>query len=163
MLLQLHGLTDNYQRWVQRSNILRHAAPYPMVIAFPDGGTHFYTNWKSSGRLGKARYADVIINDITAHLKRHFHVTDGPWAIGGLSMGGYGSLKWGLKYPDCFASIYAHSLKLQTSDTGMDLSLLEDPDDIDLLTHARRVQESERKPVISFDCGTEDGLLEENR
>lgn len=43
------------------------------------------------------------------------------------------------------------------------MSLLAPPKDIDLLEYARGVVELERKPVLSFDCGTEDELLEENR
>jgi putative tributyrin esterase len=164
VLFQLHGLTDDYQCWVQRSNIIRHAAEYPLVIAFPDGGTHFYTNWRDGGRIGKGGYEDLIVTDISNHLKRHFHVTDGPWAIGGLSMGGYGSLKLGMKHPDRFASIWAHSSKIETSGTGIDLSLIADPGDADIVTHARRLLEREQKPVISFDCGVDDeGIIDENR
>jgi putative tributyrin esterase len=104
------------------------------------------------------------VNEITSHLRRHFRVTKGPWAIGGLSMGGYGSLKLGLKHPERLASVYAHSSKLQTPDTGIDLSLLEDPEDIDLLSHARRVAAAGRRPVVSFDCGVADeGIIDEKR
>ena len=164
VLVQLHGLTDDHQCWVQRSNIVRHASTYPMVIVFPDGGTHFYSNWRDGGRIGKGGYEDLIVTDIPNHLRRHFNVTDGPWAIGGLSMGGYGSLKLGLKHPDLFASIWAHSSKVEASGTGLDLSLLVDPDDADIFEHAKRLLGRERTPVLSFDCGTGDeGLIDENR
>jgi putative tributyrin esterase len=163
VLFQLHGLTDDCDAWLERSNLVRHVDGLPLIVAMPDGGTHFYTNWRSSGRLGKARYEDLIIKDIAAHLKRHFHVTDGPWAIGGLSMGGYGALKLGMKHPDRFASIWAHSSKVDWRDTELDTTLLAPPQDIDLLEYARKVVELDRKPVLSFDCGTEDELLEENR
>jgi S-formylglutathione hydrolase FrmB len=163
VLFQLHGLSDDCDAWLERSNLVRHVAGMPLVVALPDGGTHMYSNWRSSGRLGKANYESLIIDDITAHLQRHFHVTDGPWAIGGLSMGGYGALKLGMKYPDRFASIYAHSSKIDWRNTELDLSLIVDPDDLDLLVHAERVMQRERQPVLSFDCGTEDRLLEENR
>jgi S-formylglutathione hydrolase FrmB len=163
VLFQLHGLTDDCNAWIQRSNLLRHAADYPFVIVMPDGGTHFYSNWKSSGRLGRANYEDLIVTDITNHLRRHFNVTDGPWAIGGLSMGGYGALKVGLKYPDRFASIWAHSSKIDWRDTELDLSMLADSQDINLLMHAERVAGLDRKPVISFDCGVDDELVGENR
>jgi putative tributyrin esterase len=163
VVFQLHGLSDDHNAWLQRSNIVRHAAQYPFIIAFPDGGTHFYTNWKSSGRLGKVNYEDLIVTDITAHLKRTFNVTDGPWAIGGLSMGGYGAMKLGLKYAERFASIWSHSSAFDMRDRDFDYSLIQDPDDIHLVPHAERVSRMERPPVISFDCGTEDELLDENR
>jgi putative tributyrin esterase len=163
VVFQLHGLSDDHNAWLHRSNIVRHAAKYPFIIAFPDGGTHFYTNWRSSGRLGKVNYEDLVVNDITAHLKRNFNVTDGPWAIGGLSMGGYGAMKLGLKHAERFASIWSHSSAFDMRDRDFDYSLIPDADDIHLVPHAERVSKMERPPVISFDCGTEDELLNENR
>jgi putative tributyrin esterase len=163
VLVQLHGLTDDCHSWIQRSNIMRHAADYPFVIIFPDGGTHCYMNWKSAGRLGKANYEDLIIGDISAHVKRHFNVTDGPWAIGGLSMGGYGSLRLGLKYPDRFASIWAHSSKIDWTDSELDDSLLVDPESVDLVALAEQVNAHDAKPVLSLDCGVDDYLIDENR
>lgn len=163
VLFQLHGLTDDCDAWIERSNLVRYVADMPLIVVLPDGGTHIYSNWRGSGRLGKANYEDLIIEDMSNHLRRHFHVTGGPWAIGGLSMGGYGALKLGLKHPDRFASIYAHSSKTDWRNTELDLSLLEEPQDIHLLVHAQRINELDRKPVLSFDCGVEDELLEENR
>lgn len=48
-------------------------------------------------------------------------------------MAGYGSLKVGLKYPDRFASIYAHSSEIDWRDAELDLSLLAPSQDINLL------------------------------
>lgn len=163
VVVQLHGLTDDCDAWIRSSNIVRHASRYPFVIVFPDGGTHCYLNWKSAGRLGKANYEDLVMNDIPAHLKRHFNVTDGPWAIGGLSMGGFGSLRLGLKYPDRFASIWAHSSKIDWKDSELDVSLLLDPDEEDIASIARRVASRDNKPELSFDCGVDDFLIDENR
>lgn len=162
VLLQLHGLSDSHATWINHSNIARHAAKYPMVIAFPDGGTGCYLNWPSHDRIGKRLYEDLIVTDITDHLKRHFNVTDGPWAIGGLSMGGYGSMRIGLKYSDRFASIWSHSSKFEW-DELMASGIFPDPDDLSVHRHAERVSRSDTKPVITFDCGTEDELLEESR
>ncbi len=163
VLMQLHGLTDDCNSWIEKSNIVRHLDGVPLVVAFPDGGTHFYSNWKGSGRLAKASYEDLIVRDIAAHLKRHFNVSHGPWAVGGLSMGGYGAMKLGLKHPDMFASVWAHSSALDSRVRDIDYSLLADPDDLNLLPYAERVSRLDHKPVISFDCGTDDELLEENR
>lgn len=163
VLLQLHGLTDDCHSWIQRSNIVRHAADYPIVIVLPDGGTSAYLNWNDAGRLGRQSYEDLIVTDITNHVKRHLHVTDGPWAIGGLSMGGYGALRLGLKYHERFASIWAHSSKIDWRNSEMNFSMLASPDDVDLEILASAVQSLERQPVISFDCGVDDYLIEENR
>ena len=163
VLFQLHGLTDDGNAWVQRANLARHAASYPFLIVLPDGGTHCYLNWKAAGRLGRANYEDLIIRDISNHVRRHFTVTDGPWAIGGLSMGGYGAMHLGLRYPERFASIWAHSSKIEWHDSELDFSLLAEPDAVDLLPFAERLVGRADRPVLCFDCGVDDELIEENR
>jgi len=164
VLFQLHGLSDDHQAWIQRSNLVRHVAKLPLVVVLPDGGTSGYLNWKPSNRLHKHRYEDLIINDITSHLKRNFNVTGGKWAIGGLSMGGYGAMRLGLKYPDRFASIWAHSSAFHIGDYA-DPALIE-PDSVatgNVFHLAEDVARLPEPPVISFDCGTEDELIEHNR
>lgn len=162
VLFQLHGLTDSHATWINHSNIARHAYGLPLAIAFSDGGTGAYLNWSGHDRIGKRLYEDLIVTDITNHLKLHFNVTDGPWAIGGLSMGGYGSMRLGLKHPDMFASIWSHSSKFEW-DGFIESGQFPDTDDLDVRYHARALLNADRKPVISFDCGTEDQLLDESR
>lgn len=162
VLFQLHGLTDSHATWINQSNIVRHAANLPLAIAFPDGGTAGYLNWIGNERIGKRNYEDLIVTDITSHLKRHFNVTDGPWAIGGLSMGGYGSMRIGLKHPDLFASIWSHSSKFEWEGI-VDFGQFADPVDLDVRHYAQELVNAANKPVITFDCGTEDELLDESR
>lgn len=163
VVMQLHGLSDDCDAWLQRSNIVRHAAEYPMAIIFPDGGTHCYVNWQGSERVGKANYEDLVVNDIPSHMRRHFNVTEGPWAIGGLSMGGWGALHLGMAHSEMFASIWAHSSKIDWATTGWNLSLLEDPATLDLRAQIDRAREVGHLPTLSFDCGVDDELIEESR
>ena len=151
-------------RGSDRSNIVRTAEEYPLVVVFPEGGTSGYLNWKESGRLHRQAWEDLIVKDISDHVRRHFNVTSGPWGIGGLSMGGYGAMRIGLKYPERFASIWAHSSA--SIDRYLDPALIAEAaiDDASIELHARRLVEwGAAKPVISFDCGAEDELLEYNR
>lgn len=163
VLVQLHGLSDDCNAWIQKSNLVRHVEALPLVVVLPDGGTSAYFNWKDAGRLGRQNYEDLIITDISNHVRRHLNVTEGPWAIGGLSMGGWGALWLGLKHPDRFSSIWAHSSKLDWRASQLQLSMLANPEDVDILALAERVATLDRKPVISFDCGVDDELIEENR
>jgi putative tributyrin esterase len=90
-------------------------------------------------------------------------VTVGPWAIGGLSMGGYGAIRLGLKHPEMFASIYAHSSAFHMHEM-LDPTLAETTvDDASVFCLADAVASRESQPAISFDCGTEDRLLDVNR
>ncbi|HWI66503.1 MAG TPA: alpha/beta hydrolase-fold protein, partial [Symbiobacteriaceae bacterium] len=104
VLLQLHGYSDDHSAWVTFSNLIRHAREYPFVILLPDGGISFYLN-ANPGMM----YEDFLIKDLYDHVNATFQVRPGPWAIGGLSMGGYGALRLGAKYPERFASVWAHS------------------------------------------------------
>lgn len=161
VLIQLHGFSDDCNSWIQHSNLVRYAAAYPMVVVLPDGGTSRYLNLESGGRYGEQRYEDHIMRDISGHVRRHFNVTDGPWAIGGLSMGGYGGMRLGLKYPETFASIWAHSGSYRVPD--IEPPFFTEFDDADIFRHADRLADADRYPVISFDCGVDDELLDLNR
>jgi S-formylglutathione hydrolase FrmB len=163
VLLQLHGLSDDSESWLQRSNLVRHVEGMPLVVVLPDGETSGYVNWKPSGRLHKHRYEDLLMRDIPRQLRRHFRVTDGPWAIGGLSMGGYGAMRLGLKYPERFCSIWSHSSAFHLHEV-VEPELAESTvEDASVFAHAEALAQREDQPVIAFDCGTEDSLLEHNR
>ena len=165
VVIQLHGLGDDHRSWIDRTNIVRYADEYPIAIVFPDGGTSGYLNWKEAGRIHRQAWESLIVRDIPNHLRRQFNVTSGPWGIGGLSMGGYGAMRIGLKYPAQFASIWAHSSAFHI-DPYLDSDLIdvERIDDASVHLHARRLVESGGKsPVISLDCGVDDELLEHNR
>lgn len=161
-LIQLHGLSDDHNAWVQNSRLVRHVSAYPLVVLMPDGGTSMYLNWRGLDRVSKLRYESMIIDDLTAHAKRFLPVTDGPWAIGGLSMGGFGAMRLGLKYAGRFASIWSHSSKLYWENIDQ-TDLLEDYPDALIEPHAERAARLERPPVVGFDCGVDDELIGENR
>ncbi len=165
VLVQLHGLGDDHQSWIHRSNLARYVADLGLAVVLPDGASSGYLNWKAAGRLYRQRYEGLIMTDITAHVKRHFNVADGRWAIGGLSMGGYGAVRLGLKYPDRFASIWAHSAAFHINDV-VPLDLLDEGglQDANISVHADRLKASgATPPVISFDCGVDDELIQHNR
>lgn len=168
VLMQLHGLTDDQHAWVHKSSLVEHVAGLPLLVVLPDGGTSGYLNLVENARqvdadhrLGVARYEDAIVTDLMAHVARVFNARPGPWAIGGLSMGGFGAMRLGLKYPDRFASIWAHSSAFRIGPLMADRTA--DPEDALVATHARRLAGSGSAPVIGFDCGTEDDLIGENR
>lgn len=165
VLLQLHGLGDDHYSWIHRSNLTRYVADLGLAVVLPDGASSGYLNWKAAGRLYRQRYEDMIMIDIANHVRRHFNVTDGPWAIGGLSMGGYGAMRLGLKYLHRFASIWAHSSAFHINDVvPADLLDKGGVQDANVYLHADRLKESGvTPPVIAFDCGVDDELIEHNR
>src|SRR3954466_2840151 len=102
----LHGLSDDHTIWARRTSIERYVAGLPLVVVMPDGGRGWYTN----AAEGDA-YEDDLIRDIRGLVERTFPVKAerSGRAIGGVSMGGYGAVKLGLKHHDQFASVHSHS------------------------------------------------------
>ena len=165
VVMQLHGYSDDSFSWLYNSNILRHAAKWPIVVVLPDGGTSRYLNLKFHERFGLQRYEDLLVHDIRREVERTFAVRSGPWAISGLSMGGYGALRLGLKYPELFSSVWAHSAGMVLLDPDW-VAKLDDPDDANLFVLAERFQErrdrNDPTPEITFDSGVDDFVYKPN-
>ncbi|HXU70744.1 MAG TPA: alpha/beta hydrolase family protein [Polyangia bacterium] len=141
VLYQLHGASDDHRAWLYKSNILRHVDGLPLVVVMPSGENSYYVDaWER-----------MVVDDLPAHVARTFRVREGRAAIGGLSMGGFGAIRLGLKYPEKYVSIYAHSSKL-----------VETGDDHDAAVIAAQV-DRKKMPALAFDCGVDDYLIEHSR
>ncbi len=76
------------------------------VVITPAAGNTFYINSKS----GRSRYEDFFIRDFVPQMEKQYrliHARSGR-AIAGISMGGYGALRFAFKYPQMFAVVSAH-------------------------------------------------------
>ena len=106
VLYLLHGLSDDHTTWMRRSCIERYTLGYPLMIVMPDGGRNWYTN----AQEGEA-YEDDLLKDVIGLIENDFPVRAerSGRAIGGISMGGFGAVKLGLKHPDKFASVHSSS------------------------------------------------------
>ncbi len=81
------------------------------VIITPQAGRSFYINAKD----GRVRYEDFFIRDFVPRMEKKFRLTGtrSTRAIGGVSMGGYGALRFAFKYPQMFVSVAAHMPALE--------------------------------------------------
>lgn len=164
----LHGLSDNESIWTRRTSIERYAEQYPFLIVMPDGGRAWYCD----SRLG--HYETFITQELVTFIDKLFPTRKQAQyrAIGGLSMGGYGALKLGLKYPRVYGSISGHSSAvgfLHTWGLNGETDIPEVPliaSDLDL--KANDIYELAMKcpadthPHLYFDCGRDDFLYQEN-
>ncbi len=105
----LHGYTDDHTGWVQFGEVNRYAdkailegAIPPMIIVMPNGDTSFYINSYD----GKEKYEDFFIQEIMPAIEKAKRIKAQKRyrGVAGLSMGGYGTLIYSLKYPDLFAA-----------------------------------------------------------
>ena len=105
----LHGFTDDNTGWLQFGEINRYADKAiadgtipPMIIVMPNGDSSFYINSYD----GKEKYEDFFIKEFMPSIEKTYRIKAEKRyrGVGGLSMGGYGSLIYALKYPDLFAA-----------------------------------------------------------
>lgn len=104
----LHGYTDDNTGWLQFGEINRYADKAivegiipPMIIVMPNGDSSWYINSYD----GKEKYEDFFIKEFMPAVEKNYRVKNQKRyrGIAGLSMGGYGTLFYAIKYPGLFA------------------------------------------------------------
>jgi S-formylglutathione hydrolase FrmB len=170
----LHGLSDDDTIWARRTNIDRYVEGLPLIVVMPDGGRGWYTN----AEIGYA-HEDDLVKDVVGLIDRTFPVKAerSGRAIGGLSMGGYGAVKVGLKHHELFGSINSHSgaVGILQADYHNDARLKDIAGELDRIYGASPKGGKEdpfaivekldhgRIPPMRIDCGKDDFLLSQNR
>lgn len=178
-LYLLHGLSDDHTIWQRRTSIERYVADLPLIVVMPDGGRGFY-----SDALEGMAWESAIVRDLIGYVDAMFQTrTDRNGRIlAGLSMGGYGAVKFALKFPDLFCAAVSHSGAMGFGHAPM----AQDPDapdprrnkfiqefarvvsadpvggPNDLYALAKNFKAAER-PALRIDCGVDDFLIEDNR
>jgi S-formylglutathione hydrolase FrmB len=106
VLYLLHGHGQDLYAWVNFGHIQRtadeliaHGEIPPAIIVMPDAGMTWYVDRKE-------KMETAVIQDLVGDVQRTFRVIDERKGrvIAGLSMGGYGALRFVLKYPEMFAA-----------------------------------------------------------
>ncbi len=97
----LHGLTGHYDNWTTQTGLAKYAETYQIIIVTPEGDNGWYTDSVSNPN---EKYESYIVKELVLEIDSKFRtISDRAHrAIGGLSMGGYGAIKFGLKYPGMF-------------------------------------------------------------
>jgi S-formylglutathione hydrolase FrmB len=116
VLYFLHGLGGNEQVLLESGGMneiedLRAGNKIgEFLVVAPAGGRSFYIN----SRDGRLRYEDFFIKEFIPFIEGHYRIdaVRKQRGITGVSMGGYGALRFGLKYPELFGSVSAHSAAL---------------------------------------------------
>jgi S-formylglutathione hydrolase FrmB len=124
VLYFLHGLGDNEQTlfktggWTLIEDLREQHKIGDFLIVAPEGRTSFYINSAD----GKDPYSDFFLREFMPYMEKKYRVQPGRAnrAIGGISMGGYGALRFAFAYPQLFSSVSAQSAAL----------ILESPKDI---------------------------------
>jgi S-formylglutathione hydrolase FrmB len=174
VLYLLHGLTGHYSDWVTKSNIADYAAAYRLIVVMPDGNNGWYTD---SSTITTDKYESYILQELLPDVQQRYRTIEARYgrAIAGLSMGGYGAIKFGLKSPQTFVfaasmsgafgvtrfsekdipQLWQESVKL-FGPVGSDTRKANDLFEIIGKLPAARISSL---PHFYFDCGTEDSPL----
>jgi enterochelin esterase-like enzyme len=86
----------------------------PMVIVMPDAEMTYYMNNVN----GDYQFEDYFMKELLPYIEKNYRVKKGRdnRALSGLSMGGFGSLLYGLHHPNQFSAVAALSAGLRTNE-----------------------------------------------
>lgn len=179
-LYLLHGIFGGSNDWLRKSNIEALSLQYGIAVVMPYGGNLFYLDNETTG----VRYGEMIGKELIEVTRKMFNLSTKreDTAIGGLSMGGYGAIRNGLKYHDTFGAIMAFSSALIVEAYGAgeidELALASVPksyyshifgpenemegSDKDPIALAKKCINTDNRPRLYIACGTEDSLYEAN-
>ncbi|MFB1051010.1 alpha/beta hydrolase [Paraliobacillus sp. JSM ZJ581] len=171
-LYLLHGFSDDHTAWTRRTSIERYVENLGIAVVMPQVDHSYYTDME----YGK-KYWTFLSEELPQVAQSFFPLSDlrEENYVAGLSMGGYGALKWALRQPNRFAAAASLSGALDI------VKCLEKfPDDRkrgfyhifgdkeikgtenDLFWLIEQADTLDTKPLLYQCCGTEDFLYEDN-
>jgi len=180
VLYFLHGLGQNEQTlfntggWNLIEDLRQQHKIGDFLMVAPEGMRSFYVNSAD----GSVRYSDFFLREFMPYIESKYRIRPGREgrAITGVSMGGYGALRFAFAHPELFSAVSAQSAALMTA-SAQELDAAEhsgapiakllgtvfgQPVDV---THwkenspfvlAKKNEARLRKLAIYFNCGQED-------
>jgi S-formylglutathione hydrolase FrmB len=180
VLYFLHGLGDNERTlfnsggWTMLDDLRNQHKMADYLIVTPEAKRSFYINSAD----GSVRYSDFFLQEFLPHIETKYRIRPGRAgrAISGISMGGYGALRFAFAHPELFSAVSAQSAALITespqmldsaSQTGAPLAgvlaaVFGKPIDVphwndnSPFVLAKRNAAALRKIAIYFNCGQND-------
>ena len=169
----LHGVYGSAWSWAMQGGAVDTAKKLihdqeiqPAIIAMPSDG--LWGDGSAYFSHHQMKFDQWIVNDVPLAITENIQEAgqQSLICIGGLSMGGYGALMLGSRFPEKFKAISGHSSITQLNQMEMfveepieDYSESNDlPNVIDAIKMTR-----DSLPAIRFDCGVQDELIEPNR
>jgi putative tributyrin esterase len=171
----LHGGGGVFRDWSNYSDVARFAEAR-LILVMPEGASSYYTNAVDPPQ---DRYEDYIAQDVIADVESKFPAATGRAnrAIAGVSMGGFGAVKLGLRHPELFMFVGGmssaidvprrafafrrfHQSRHYESIFGVAGSQTRRDNDPMILV---RSANPETAPYFFLTCGEQEGLLPANR
>ncbi|SEL56303.1 alpha/beta hydrolase family protein [Paenibacillus sp. OK003] len=180
-LYLLNGYSGSYTDWISYTRIRELSDRHRIAVFMPAGENHFYVDDEAKGDF----YGEYVGKELVEFTRSLFPLSTSreDTYIGGLSMGGYGAIRNGLKYAEHFGRIIALSsailpYKIANASPGYsdgvanyeyftrvfgDLDQLTGSDNDPEALVMRLKHTNIPVPEIYMACGTEDFLLDVNQ
>ena len=180
-LYLLHGMYGNYMDWVSGTRIQRFAEEHELAVVMPSGDNAFYVDQSKTNNF----YGEFVGKELVELTRRMFPLSRKreDTFIGGLSMGGYGAMRNGLKYHNTFGNIISLSgafiideLPRRTNEPAKfcerreyaescfgDLDKLAESDMNPQFLVEKLLKEGAEVPKLYIACGDKDSLLKGNQ
>ncbi|MBB5264745.1 S-formylglutathione hydrolase FrmB [Catenibacillus scindens] len=181
-LYLLHGILGNYTDWLYGTRIQRWAEEKNLAVVMPSGDNASYVDRAQEHNY----YGQFIGEELVDMTRKMFRLSEKreDTFIGGLSMGGYGALRNGLKYSETFGYVaalssafffehldsltedgmyFAQKRSFREATFGKDLEAAADSDMNPRYLVKKMKENGDKFPEIYMACGRQDGLLEDNR
>jgi S-formylglutathione hydrolase FrmB len=102
VLYLLHGLGDDASAWSRQTAIERYVAPLGLAVVMPQVGRSFYAD-----QVHGQPYWTFLSEELPVLVDAMFRVSTRreDTFVAGLSMGGFGAMKWALRDPERFAAV----------------------------------------------------------
>jgi S-formylglutathione hydrolase FrmB len=118
VLYFLHGLGDNEQSlsnsggWTLLDDLRHQHKMGDFLIVAPEGRSSFYINSAD----GSVRYSDFFLQEFMPYIEGKYRIRSGREgrALSGISMGGFGALRFAFAHPELFSAVSAQSAALFT-------------------------------------------------
>jgi putative tributyrin esterase len=98
----LHGLSGSYKTFADNQERLEDFPKRRAIFVLVEGGTGWFTD---SATVPNDKYESYVIRELIPEIDNNLRTIAERKgrAIAGVSMGGYGAIKYGVKYPQMFA------------------------------------------------------------
>ncbi len=176
VLYLLHGMSDDHTIWQRRTSIERYVSELGIAVVMPTVHLSFYTDMKYGLKYWTfiSQELPKICHEFFPNMSERREDT----FAAGLSMGGYGALKLGLRAPETYGAVASLSGALDMAaemknissnePTGVFRNIFGSYEELvnsaeDLMSVAVNLKESGKPlPKIYIWCGTEDFLYVHN-
>jgi S-formylglutathione hydrolase len=121
VVYMLHGFAENNekwfgseQKWINLPEMLdrsiANGTVHEFIVVVPDAYTKYQGSFYSNS-IVTGNWEDFITTDLVRYIDAHYRTlaTRESRGLAGQAMGGYGTIRIGMKHPDVFGSIYAMS------------------------------------------------------